>query len=86
MVERGGGEKEVGGEERILKENLSVNLVFVLCGLEKKCIDNIKLLMQAPPTDPLYDASHPDESTNIFKKMAKGGVWREGGLRLDKVK
>ena len=23
----------------------------------------VKLLMQAPPTDPLYDASHQDEST-----------------------
>ena len=27
--------------------------------------DKLWILMQAPPTDPLYDVSHPDESTTL---------------------
>ena len=27
----------------------------------------VKLLMQTPPTDPLYDASHLDESTSTLR-------------------
>ena len=40
----------------------------------------VKLVMQAPPTDPLYDASHPDESTSNQQKK-KGG--KRGGKCKD---
>ena len=42
-------------------------LVWLVVG---KVVDKLWLLMQAPPTDPLYDASHPGESTKYEMKAA----------------
>ena len=42
-------------------------IITVLCFYAVNLSEENNLVMQAPPTDPLYDASHPDESTKKEK-------------------